>query len=243
MPPLWVFYPSPVRHTLRKLTFSLYTGNTNTRPSDVYLNQPTTNSSFTIRGLRFDSRYLKEAPYYGIRLGTWFRKRSPLGVSFELRHHKAFGHTDGSRPIDGKVQGQTVSGTQRVDKYVTDFRLTDGINTLNLMLNYRFAFAVSPGFDEGRLQTYFGAGPSYYVTYVHSNIVGVRHPEGGYDGEGWGYNLLSGASYGLTNRFSLFGEFAYSSGRRKILDTGDGGTARLDINSFHATFGITYKVF
>ena len=233
----------PTAAQAQKMYISLYTGNTYTNSSDVRFNQPSTNSDFTVRGLRFDSRYLKESPYYGIRVGTWFHKKSPLGLSLELRHHKAFGHVNASRPVDGTIKGQPVSGTQRVDNYVTDFRLTDGINTINLSLYYRWLFAPSPGFDEGRIQTYIGGGPSYYVTYVHSDVNGVHHPEGGYVGEGFGLNLVSGVKYGLTNRFSLFGEIAYSDSRKKTLSIGEGGEASLDIRSTHFIFGLTYKVF
>ena len=226
----------------QRLVLSFYSGNTFTKPSDVHIIQPSTNSDFTIRGMRFDSHWSREAPYYGTRLGTWFSGNSSVGTDLEFRHHKMFGRVNALRPLDGLIQGKSIHGVEKVDRFVRDFRLTDGVNTLATNLYLRESLGGAGHYERGAAQGYTAVGAPYYITYAHANVNGVAHPKGGYRGIGSGLHFFVGLRYGITDRFGVFGEIGYSEARKKTVEIGQGGTATLDIRTFHYNGGISYTL-
>ena len=207
----------------QKLYFSLYTGNTQTRRSDLHLTNPALGTNLYIRGVGFDAHPLKTSLYYGLRVGTFFKKRSPLGLDLELRHYKAYGRVNESRPVDGRFNGTVQSGVQPVNNFVQKYNVTNGVSSLALNLQYRWMLDRSTAFDEGRIQPYISAGPTFYILWPF-NLVNNREGGGAnYRGAGFGYQGHVGVRYGLAPHWNVFTEIGYSEGDKKHIGIAQGG--------------------
>ena len=236
-----ILLSAPVAHA-QKLAITLYTGTTSTRRSDLHIVTPSQNTDLTIQDLGFRGRALQSSYYYGLRVGTYFHKHSPLGLDLELRHYKAYGRVEENRQVSGTFLGQPVSGTQPVNNFVQKYNITNGVSTVGLNLQYRWMLEKSKAFEEGRIQPYVGAGPTFYILWPFNLVNNQSGGGANYRGAGWGYNAFGGVRYGLAPRWNLLGEFGYSQGYKKHIDTADGGKSTVNLNTFHFNVGIQWAV-
>lgn len=227
----------------QKLFIDLYTGHTETRRSDLRLLSSGLQTDGIIRSVGFRGRPLEGSPYYGVRVGTFFRKQSPIGLDLELRHYKAYVRVDEDRRFEGVFGGQALNGSQRVSNFVQAYNITNGVSTVALNVRYRFMLQKSNAFAEGRIQPYVSAGPTYYILWPFNAVAGQSGGGRNYQGEGWGYQGMVGLRYGLAPKWFLFGEAGYSEGFKKRVDIAGGGTSSVNLNTYHVNFGVSYAIF
>ena len=104
-----------------------------------------------------------------------------------------------------------------------------------LAVNGYYDFGTSAG---SRWTPYVGAGLAY-VTEIDFDITGGSAP-GEYNDSGvFGYQLMAGASYALSERVSLNGELRYFDAGSQTLTSDGGGAITADYSSVEAVFGVT----
>lgn len=103
-------------------------------------------------------------------------------------------------------------------------------------LNGYYAFAPLSG---GRLTPYVGAGLAY-VTEIDFDITRGGVSSEFNDTGGFAYQLMIGADYALSDRWSLNGELRYFDAGSQTL-TGPGGTLTADYDAVDLIFGATLR--
>ncbi|MEM7717826.1 MAG: outer membrane beta-barrel protein [Pseudomonadota bacterium] len=91
----------------------------------------------------------------------------------------------------------------------------------------------------GKLTPYVGAGLAY-VTEVDFDISGGSAPGEYNDSGAFGYQLMVGAAYPVSNRWALTGEIRYFDAGNQSL-TGPGGTLSADYDTVDFTLGAVFK--
>lgn len=213
--------------------FSLYTGSTFTRNSDLTVRQGGT--GLVLHDVQWDADPFKAAPYYGLRLTHFFDRYPSWGVAFDYTHYKMIADTSRIVPVAGTWRGTPVSGEARMDAYVQHFEISHGLNMLSVNGIYRWQNLSWLG---NRLEPYVGLGVVHYRPHAENTVGNVAH-ETGYEASGFGYQLLGGARYGLSSRWGVFAEFKYNSGTAEV-DVAE-GTARTSVRTVHALGGVQYS--
>jgi opacity protein-like surface antigen len=219
-------------------SLSVYTGTSYTWASDVRIQQPASHSDAIFHGVSWDANPFKPAPYYGIRINYFFPKQPQWGVGLDYTHYKAYARTGDTVHVEGTWQGAAINEVARLDERVQKLDITHGVNIAALDVLYRWQMWRSAAFPRGRLRPYLGAGLAYYVLNSENTINGQSHTSG-YQGSGFGYQLLAGVQYGLTSRFSLFVETKYNQGNARV-DVADQGHAETRLRTVHAIAGVSY---
>ncbi len=143
----------------------------------------------------------------GLAVGYDYRG-SPFRSELEYAYRTA-----DADPFGGGASGDLASTTLAVNGYY-DFR----------------------DFGPARLTPYVGAGLAY-VTEIDFDIAGGGAP-GEYNDTGvFGYQLMAGASYAVSDRISLTGEVRYFDAGSQTLNSA-GGSLTADYNSLDVIFGI-----
>jgi opacity protein-like surface antigen len=215
--------------------FSAYTGTSYTRNSDLRLAQPGLASDFTLRDVHWDAHPFKPAPYYGLRVTHFYDRHPNWGAAIDYTHYKIYANTDRVVSADGTVRGLPVSAALPMSQLVQRFEISHGVNVLSVNGIYRW---LDLGIAAGRLQPYVGAGLAYYRPHAENTVGGVPF-EGGYQTSGFGYQLLAGANYRMTERVGLFAETRFNSGTAKVDIAG--GHAQTPLRTFHLVAGISYR--
>ena len=214
--------------------FSIYTGTSRTRSSEVRLVQPGAGTDLSLGEVRWGADPFRPAPYYGLRL-THFPERAPnWGIALDFTHYKVYAKTDRTVSASGTWRGAPVSGAAAMNQFVQRFEISHGVNVLSVNGIYRW---LDPGLASGRLQPYAGAGLAHYRPHAETTVDGATY-ETGYQGSGFGYQLLAGAQYRVAERWALFLETKFDSGTAK-LDIA-GGRAETPLRTFHLTAGIGF---
>ncbi len=114
--------------------------------------------------------------------------------------------------------------------------VTGDFASTTLALNGYYDFDPIAG---GRLRPYVGAGLAY-VTEIDFDITGGL-AAGEYSDTGvFGYQLMAGAEYPITETWSLNGEIRYLDAGGQTL-TGPTGTLAVDYDSVELIFGTTFR--
>lgn len=214
---------------------SLYTGTSFTRDSDLDLRQSGAGTNLTVYDVAWDADPLKLAPYYGVRV-THFLDRYPnWGVALDYTHYKMYAQTDRIVPVNGVWKGAATNTASPMNQYVQHFEISHGVNIASINGIYRWR---SPAFASGRLQPYVGAGLAYYVPHSENTVDNMAH-ETGYRSSGFGYQVLGGVWYQLTDQVGAFAEMKFNSGTAKV-DIAN-GEAETPLRTFHAMAGLGFR--
>lgn len=111
------------------------------------------------------------------------------------------------------------------------------MNTLALNVYYSWMLQTSNSFPRGRWQSYAGAGPAYYLLHPENTVNGQNNTES-YQGSGFGYQLLGGLQYGITQTVGVFVEAKYNSGKVEV-GTAGGGRGETELKSTQLLAGIS----
>lgn len=162
----------------------------------------------------WEGKSFQMPPYYGAR-ATWWRNGGLWGYGVEYTHTKAY-------------MPESVQQRLGFDR----FELSDGHNvaTLNVMRRFPDAW--------GEITPYVGGGIG--VAFPH---VDAEHPAGasdtfGFQMTGPAVRLTAGASYPISDRLSVFGEyqFTYSTNEGEL---DNGGTFKTDIKTNAINVGLS----
>jgi len=151
-----------------------------------------------------------DAPlYYGIRATRW--RSSAFGVGLDFAHNKVYA---ASLP-----EGYDV------------LEMTDGLNTLTVNAYRRWSDVM------GAISPYVGGGVG--ISVPHVEVAGSTAQTSGYQLTGPAATWIAGASFPLTDQWSVFGEYkgTYSSNKA---DLDGGGTLETDIVTNALNVGVSF---
>ncbi|SLN15531.1 hypothetical protein ROJ8625_00500 [Roseivivax jejudonensis] len=218
-PRAWIFATAFALPTVAALPaaaqdyeFSLYSGVQSSPHSRIEGELPNGDSFDELIG--WEGRSFEMPPYYGLR-GTYWRT-DRLGFGVEFTHSKVYAPDD-----------------EAEDAGFDNFELTDGVNVLTANTMYRWP-------DNFRALTpYVGGGLGVAVPHVDAD------PSDGdstyeYQFGGPALRLMAGASYDLTDRLAVFGEYQFTYSTMD-LDLEDGGDVETDIKTNAVNVGLTLK--
>ena len=166
------------------------------------------------RTIDWDGKSDAMPPYYGMR-ATWWTP-SDIGYAFEFSHNKAYAPAGQMAAI----------GFDRME-------FTDGHNILTLNLMKRW-----PGAWGAKVTPYVGVGVGAAIPHVDIQPTGGAHTLG-YQVTGPAVRLLAGASYRISDRWSLFGEYQFTYSDNTV-DLDGGGTLKTTLSSNAFNFGIGF---
>ena len=161
----------------------------------------------------WEGRSFETPPYYGWR-ATWWRSET-FGVGVDFTHAKVY--------ADAETLAET--GFER-------FEFSDGINILTLNAYRRWPAAF------GQVTPYVGGGLGLSIPHVELTEESSR--TFGYQVTGPAVAWIAGASYPITDTWSVFGEYkgTYSLNEAD-LDTG--GSLETNIITNAINFGVSYS--
>lgn len=150
-------------------------------------------------------------PYYGFR-AVWWRSAT-LGFGVEVNHAKVY------------ADQPAAYGYDRLE-------FTDGMNLLTASVWRRFP-------NSSRWTPYLGAGLGVAVPHVDIQPIGQAHTFG-YQVTGPAAQVVAGASWRMTDKWSLFGEYkgTYSQHRAKL---DSGGEIRTNIVTNALNLGVSFR--
>jgi opacity protein-like surface antigen len=219
--------------------FSLFTGSARTTNSDVRLVLPNALTDLTFHDASWRLASNRSAPYFGLRVGGYFRHQPHLGVEFNYTHAKAVLNTSETVFATGALNEQAVNGPLRIADTLQIQEFLNGVNIFSLHLLYRTTERPTPSFPHGRLQGYVGAGPAFFWLY-NTNQVNQSFHGNSYQASGLGYSALLGVDYGLWKQVRLFMEGRVTGGRARV-GTASNGTLTTPLNTWHFDLGVKYE--
>lgn len=150
-------------------------------------------------------------PYYGLR-AVWWRSAT-LGFGIEVNHAKVY------------ADQPAAYGYDRLE-------FTDGMNLLTASVWRRFP-------NSSRWTPYIGAGLGVAVPHVDVQPTGQAHTFG-YQLTGPAAQVVAGAAWRMTDKWSLFGEYkgSYSRHRAKL---DSGGEIRTNIITNALNLGVSFR--
>lgn len=161
----------------------------------------------------WEGKPLEVPPYYGLR-ATWWHSET-LGFGLDLNHAKVY----------ASDEDRTAAGYERLE-------FTDGLNIVTLNAYRKF-----PGFGWP-VTPYVGAGAGVAIPHVDVTKGGKKTFE--YQVTGPAVTLIAGASYPLTDRMSVFGEYKGTYSQNKA-DLEGGGTLSADIVTNALNLGVSFQ--
>ena len=216
--------------SLAETQLSVYTGSSFSRNSDLRISQPGRANELTLRDVQWDARPFHPAPYYGLRAAHFADPAASWGIALDYTHYKMYARTDRIVPVSGVSHGTVVMGAAPMKDYVQQFELSHGVNLLSVNAIWR-APATSA------LRPYLGAGAVHYRPHSENQVDGLAH-ETGYVSSGFGYQVLAGAQYRVTERAALFVEAKFNSGTAKVGIAG--GRAETPLRTTHLLGGVSF---
>lgn len=160
----------------------------------------------------WEGRSFEAPPYYGIR-ATWWRNET-LGFGLDFTHSKVYAD-------DATL---ATSGLSR-------FEFSDGINIVTVNVFRRWPEAFGP------MTPYVGGGVG--VSVPHVEVTGGTSETFEYQLTGPAVAFVAGASYPISDRWSVFGEYkgTYSM---NTADLDGGGTLETDIVTNAFNVGVSF---
>lgn len=115
--------------------------------------------------------------------------------------------------------------------------LSGDFASTTVALNGYYLFSPSA---SGRLTPYIGAGLAYVTELDFDVESGARAGE--YNDTGlWGYQIMVGADYALTDRWSINGELRYFDAGSQTLTNASGDSLNADYDSIDLLVGATFR--
>ena len=157
----------------------------------------------------WEGRSFDSPIYYGFRLTNW--ATAEYGYGLDFAHSKIY-------------PDELPTGYDRLE-------FTDGINTLTLNAYRRWDDAI------GQVTPYVGGGLGVAIPHVEVSSNGSETE--GYQVTGPAATVVAGASYPLTDNWSVFGEYkgTYSANAADLVD---GGTLETDVVTNAVNFGVSF---
>lgn len=217
-----------------------YAGKSFTQNSDIRIKQPALGNDFTFEDVSFDDESFEDPPWYGVRVGYFFKKYPWLGIAIEFFHFKIIADTAESKRLKGTRGGSAVDATVRVDAIVQQFQITHGVNYLTVDGLVRYPLFKAPKrFPQGRVQFYGGLGIGPVIAHPENRIDHVKNDEE-YEVAGVGVQAFIGTRVLLFKYFGLFAEYKFSHSRLEVdVASGEG---RVEENTHHLIGGITIPI-
>lgn len=155
---------------------------------------------------------LSAPPYYGFRATVW--KTPTFGYGLDFAHNKIYPQ-DGGLPAGYDV-----------------LEFTDGLNTLTVNAYRRWKNAL------GEITPYVGGGLGISIPYVE--VVNGGSETFGYQVTGPAATWIAGASYPISDRWSVFGEYK-GTYTQNIADLDTGGKLKTDVVTNAVNVGLSFK--
>jgi len=203
-----------------------YFGGNHTQSADVHIRQPSTSVDLIYRKVPFEGRPFETPPYYGYRVGRWFRG-GRFGAEFEFLHLKVYAVTDTSVAVSGQAGGVTVAGMQTMSATVERYSMSHGLNFLlgNVVSRVPFGDRGSAFVVRG------GLGPT--LPHGESVVFGVSQEQ--YDWAGVGVQTAAALDLHVAGRLSAVFEYKLSYARPTI--SIPSGTGRMSALTHQGTVG------
>lgn len=161
----------------------------------------------------WEGRSMEMPPYYGVR-ATWWQSQT-LGFGVDFNHAKVYADDE----------SLAESGYDTLE-------FTDGLNIVTINAYRRF-----PGLGWP-VTPYLGAGAGLAIPHVEVAKGGVETIE--YAVTGPAVTLIAGASYPVSDRMSVFGEYKGTYSMNEA-DLSDGGTLKTDIVTNALNVGVSFS--
>lgn len=162
----------------------------------------------------WEGRSFEAPPYYGLRYTNW--RNENFGFAIDFVHSKAY------------ASDETLSST---GYDVLEF--TDGINILSANGLYRLK-------EIGQITPYFGAGLGISIPHVEVQSPTMDEPNLGYQYGGLAAVALMGASYAVTDHFSIFAETRFDYIKLNV-DFGENGQLDTNLINRALNLGVSYN--
>ena len=193
-----------------EVELSFYGGVQSAPHSDVFISGDPMGYPAKTR-VKWEGKSFDMPPYYGLR-ATWWSSDS-FGYGVDFTHTKVYADA-ASRGTD-----------------FTTLEFTDGLNTLTANAYRRFQ-------PVAGITPYVGAGIGLAIPHVEVSN-GVTKTEE-YQITGPAATLLAGASYPVSDRLSVFGEYKFTYSQNEA-DLDGGGTLNTDIITNAVNVGLSFS--
>lgn len=160
----------------------------------------------------WEGRSFDAPPYYGLRATYWMS--DTVGYGLDFTHTKVYS-----------------SAESREGTPFTTLEFTDGLNTLTANAYRRFQ-------TLGGATPYVGAGVGLAIPHVEVSNGTTSTAE--YQVTGPAATILAGASYPVTDQFSVFGEYKFTYSQNEA-DLEGGGTLNTDIITNAVNVGVSFS--
>jgi lipid A oxidase len=212
-------------------------GYTWTRPANVRVSQPSTDSDATFGDVHWESRALRMPIYYGLRATHWLTSQPQLGLGAEFVHYKVYAEVQRSVSVRGRWNGSPVDTTAPMGDRVQNFSISHGVNYVaaNVLYRWRADGAARP---VGALVPYVGGGPVLYVLHPESMVNGLAQ-DGPYQTSGLGAHAFAGLNYSLGAHTGVFTEMKFDAGRARG-DVAGGGRFGTNLRTLQIAVGFAY---
>ncbi len=193
-----------------EVELSFYGGAQSAPHSDVFISGDPDYPTNT--RVKWEGRSFDPPPYYGLRATYW--ASDTFGYGLDFTHTKVYS-SDASR-----------DGTP-----FTTLEFTDGLNTLTANAYRRFQ-------PMGGVTPYVGAGVGLAIPHVE--VSNGTTSTLGYQVTGPAATVLAGATYPISDRFSVFGEYKFTYSQNEA-DLDGGGTLNTDIITNALNVGVSFS--
>jgi len=223
-----------------ELFLSGYFGVASTHDSDVELDRPG-GTNLTFSNVSWDDDSFSYPPYYGLRVGYWFRNNPNWGMAIDFTHVNMYGELEKTVSVSGTRSGVPISGQERLQDTFEVLEFSDGHNLLTLNGIYRWMELDTSREDFlNRLQPYVLVGLGIAIPHVEVTVDGDRTFE--YQITGLAAQAGAGLDVDITRWFSVFAEYRLSYAEINA-DLVGGGTLKTEPWTHHFTLGVTFSFF
>jgi hypothetical protein len=182
----------------------------------------------------FDKIQWRTSPLLGGRAGYWFEKTPWFGMGLDVFR---FYPDAPKQTVPGVIQGVKQPVTlQTIDYEVTALALD--------VIRLRLPLLESPEFPRGRLQPYLTAGPAFFFTRATNTLNGELDRKTATD-TSLGVKVGTGASWQLSTRIALFGEYRFTHFRSEPVFNSTSSSLRVpfesNIDTHHFLGGVSFR--
>jgi lipid A oxidase len=213
---------------------SIYSGTTQTHPSNVRAIVPLTNTDLTFNHVDWSTNATEQPYYFGARYTHYFDEWPAFGFAVDFTHNKMFSNLAGAYSVSGFRGGVPVTAVERLSSSFEELQMTHGFNTLTVGPMFRLNLCE----DEcgtSWIQPYFGVGVGLTRPHVEVQMVGLPDTDD-YRWGGLAYQAQAGINVRLTSCLSIFAEFKVVCAPTVDVDI-YGGTLRTRAVSHHFIIG------
>ena len=213
-------------------TLSGYLGASDTRDSDLQLEQPG-GTDLRFEDVNWSDESFKGPIFYGVRLSRWEKER-PWGIALDFTHPKSISDTSQVTHVSGIDQGTPVNERRPISDTIDALEMSHGHNFLTLNGMHRWFF----GRNEKNLWLYVGAGAGVGIPRVEATINGVKTNE--FQIAGPAVQGFLGLNYDLSDWAALFGEYKMTY-TDLDMDLDGGGTIGTETFMNQFIVGFTFR--